>query len=125
MPVTEKEPINQEVLKQTVRDRKPGEEGLLVREVTSQVSNILICNNWYTDYRQFGRATAGLWRICKDREDVPLTPSCIVYIILGKCIVGGRELSQPILGEATVGYLVTGETLLEVQSKTIVIIFDY
>jgi hypothetical protein len=57
--------------------------------------------------------------------DLPIPSSCLVYIIVGKCKVGGEELSEPNLGQATVGYLVTGETSIQLQEETIVIYFNY
>lgn len=79
-----------------------------------------------TDYRQFEKASAGSWRVCEDGVlDVPITSSCLVYIIVGTCKVGGEELSEPNLGQATVGYLVKGETSIQLQKETIVIFFTY
>ncbi|KFY97306.1 hypothetical protein V500_02147 [Pseudogymnoascus sp. VKM F-4518 (FW-2643)] len=110
MAITEIKPKDQEELKQKVWERKPGEEASLIREVRSQ----------------FVGATAGSWRACGEGlQDVPVTTSCLVYIIIGKCKVGGEELSEPNLGEATAGYLITGETSIQLQSETIVIFFKY
>lgn len=129
MAITEIKPKDQDVLKQKVRDSKPGEEKQLVRDVSSQVSNRLLRNNerFATNYNQFDRDTAvGRFLICKDEiKDIQLSSSCVVYIIIGKCIVRGQELSELNLGKATVGHLVTDETFIQLQRKTIVIIFDY
>jgi hypothetical protein len=64
-----------------------------------------------TDYRKFGRDTTGSWRVCLEGvQDLSILSSCLVYIIVGTCKVREKELSEPNLGKATVGYLVTGET---------------
>ncbi|KFY31508.1 hypothetical protein V493_01037 [Pseudogymnoascus sp. VKM F-4281 (FW-2241)] len=115
MAITELEikSTDQPELKRNVLERVPTKAGTAA--LVEQVKK-----------KKFVGATAGSWRVCKEgTQDETVTPSCLVYIVVGKCKVGGEILSQPTIGDARVGYLVTGETLIQLQSETIVIFFQY
>ncbi|KFY01430.1 hypothetical protein V490_00917 [Pseudogymnoascus sp. VKM F-3557] len=110
MAIAEIKPRDQEKLKRMVQDSIPGQEKQLAADVRGE----------------FEKATAGSWRVCKEGVlNLPIPPSCIVYIIIGTCKVGEEILSEPNLGEAEVGYLITGETSIQLQKETIVIFFKY
>lgn len=130
MPITRKIiPNEQEQLKAKVK----ASEETLIQDVMSHVSDILLpkyVKEVAINYRQFGKKTYGIYRHMKPGEktkdvNLPVTKenTCIVYLCAGSFKVAGEEVGKVKVGEAEEGYLIEGETTIQLQEETAVVMF--
>ncbi|KFY02137.1 hypothetical protein V490_00612 [Pseudogymnoascus sp. VKM F-3557] len=129
MPIARKiTPTEQEQLKAKVK----ASEKTLIQDVMSHVSDILpkYVKEVGINYRQFGKKTYGIYRHMEPGEktkdvDLPVTKenTCIVYLCAGSFKVAGEEVGKVKVGEAEEGYLIEGETTIQLQEETAVVMF--
>ena len=122
MPVTDSyKPEHEQALIEKVKANQPGEEGQLVADVTSHVSDGLKYRGIFANYKQLKEKGSGRYRQSPLGEtDVTLTAEkCVIFLIRGKFSVDGKDLS-----ERGVAYVVEKERTMQLKKGAVVVILD-
>lgn len=122
MPITKSIiPEDRMALNKKILATKPGEEGIILRDVKAHVNDRYKYEGIMPNYRQLEIQGHAIYHQAQDNvADVALmTTKCMVFLVGGKFKVGEELVTVP--GE---GYMVESEKTIQLQRYTVVVIIE-